>query len=304
LGSFTPDLNARYGAADSAEDYLEKSELAAYETHKSMWEGYGRNKYVSTGLIQWMLNNPFPEMIWHLYDYYFNPSSTYFATKRACEPLHIQYSYDDDSVWIVNSLYKPATGLRATAEVFSIDATLEFQRIFPVNLIGGDSSMFLFSLPHIDDISPTYFIRLRLENATNVLSRNFYWIPRVPDFLDWNRTTWFETPTLSYADLTQLQTLPKVDLIVESSTSHNGNTGETTTIVRILNPENTIALFIHVRVLSGAGADIWPIFWDDNYISLLPNEYITLTAKYMHSDGKGIQVLTEVWNNISGGKEK
>ncbi len=32
--------------------------------------GYSRNKYESTGIIQWMLNNAWPEMVWHLYDWW------------------------------------------------------------------------------------------------------------------------------------------------------------------------------------------------------------------------------------------
>jgi len=226
-------------------------------------------------------------MIWHLYDYYFNPSSTYFATKRALEPLHIQYSYDDNSIWIVNSLYKPQTNLRAIAEVYSLDAKLEFQRSITVDQINPDSSLSLFTLPIIDDISEVYFIRLQLENATKRFSNNFYWIARVEDVLDWDRTTWFETPILSYADLTLLQTLPKVDLSVDHSTSHDETTGETTTTVIILNQETVIALFIHARVVDASGKDIWPIFWDDNYISLLPSEVRILTVKYTHVDGKG-----------------
>ncbi len=58
-----------------------------------------------------MLNNAWPEMIWHLYDYYLNPSATYFATKKACEPLHIMYSYNDASIWAVNSLYQPQVNI-------------------------------------------------------------------------------------------------------------------------------------------------------------------------------------------------
>ena len=61
-----------------------------------------RNKYISTGVIQWMLNNAWPSMIWHLYDYYLRPGGGYFGTKKACEPLHVQYSYDDRSVVVVN----------------------------------------------------------------------------------------------------------------------------------------------------------------------------------------------------------
>ena len=43
----------------------------------------------ATGVIQWMLNNAWPSMIWHLYDYYLRPGGGYYGTKKACEPLHV-----------------------------------------------------------------------------------------------------------------------------------------------------------------------------------------------------------------------
>ncbi len=44
------------------------------------------NKYTATGVIQWMLNNAWPSLIWHLYDYYLVPAGGYFGTKKANEP--------------------------------------------------------------------------------------------------------------------------------------------------------------------------------------------------------------------------
>ena len=76
-----------------------------------MFEAYGRNKYHSTGVIQWMLNNPWPGIIWHLYDYYLQPAGGYFGAKKATEPVHVQYSYTDRGVIVVNSTYQPFTGL-------------------------------------------------------------------------------------------------------------------------------------------------------------------------------------------------
>ena len=68
-----------------------------------------------------MLNNAWPSMIWHLYDYYLRPGGGYFGTKKACEPLHVQYSYDDRSVAVVNDLHEPFKGLKVTAQVFDLD---------------------------------------------------------------------------------------------------------------------------------------------------------------------------------------
>ena len=64
LRHFTPGIDARYGNGTSAADYLKKAQLAAYESHRAMFEAYSRNKYNATGLIQWMLNSAWPSNMW------------------------------------------------------------------------------------------------------------------------------------------------------------------------------------------------------------------------------------------------
>ena len=66
-------LANRYGKSDNVEDFATKSQMQTYEGVRAMYEAYSRNKYESTGVIQWMLNNAWPSMIWHLYDYYLRP---------------------------------------------------------------------------------------------------------------------------------------------------------------------------------------------------------------------------------------
>ncbi len=65
---FTTALENRYGKAKDLEDYVRKSQVMAYEGERAMFEAYGRNKYAATGVVQWMLNNAWPSIIWHLYD--------------------------------------------------------------------------------------------------------------------------------------------------------------------------------------------------------------------------------------------
>ena len=127
---FTEALNARYGTAASVEDYARKAQMMAYEGHRAMFEAFGRNKYTSTGVIQWMLNNAWPGLIWHLYDWYLRPGGSYFGAKKANQPLHVQYSYDDRSVVVVNSFYQPFTRMRVVARVVQPrhDAEVRTQR--------------------------------------------------------------------------------------------------------------------------------------------------------------------------------
>ncbi len=74
-----------------------------YDAERAMFEAYSGHRYTSTGVIQWMLNNAWPSLIWHLYDYYLVPGGGYYGAKKANEPLHIQYAYDQRAAVVVNS---------------------------------------------------------------------------------------------------------------------------------------------------------------------------------------------------------
>ena len=121
-----------YAKPASAADYERMAQTMAYDSERAMFEAYGKNKYFSTGVIQWMLNNAWPSMIWHLYDYYLDAGAGYFATRKACEPLHIQYSYDDRSIVVVNSTYQPVEGLHATVQVHGLKWNELFSMTMPV----------------------------------------------------------------------------------------------------------------------------------------------------------------------------
>ena len=211
LNVFTEALNERYGPAKSVEEYARKAQLQAYEAHRAMMEAYGRNKYTSTGIIQWMLNNAWPSMIWHMYDWYLRPAGSYFGVKKACEPLHVQYSYDDRSIVVVNSYYQPFANLKITAKVYNLDMTEKFSKDAELN-VGPDSSTRVFTLPTIDGLSTTYFVSLTLTSEGQVKSRNFYWLSTREETIDWSRqeedptgeydiSTW--APTKTFADYTR-----------------------------------------------------------------------------------------------------
>src|SRR5256884_9737413 len=93
-----------------------------YDGERAMFEAYGRNKYTATGVIQWMLNNAWPSLIWHLYDFYLVPAGGYFGTKKTCEPVHVQYFYDGNSVYVINTTHEDLKGMKVSARIYNIDA--------------------------------------------------------------------------------------------------------------------------------------------------------------------------------------
>src|SRR5260370_34368205 len=93
-----------------------------YDGQRAMFEAYGRNKYTATGVIQWMLNNSWPSLIWHLYDYHLVPAGGYFGTKKSMELAHVQDCYHDNSVAGGNSRYETIPGAKESAKHYNLDA--------------------------------------------------------------------------------------------------------------------------------------------------------------------------------------
>ncbi len=276
---YTDALTNRYGKADTLEDYVLKAQVMNYEGIRAMFEAYSHNKYTSTGVIQWMLNNAWPSIIWHLYDYYLRPGGGYFGAKTAMEPLHPMYAYDDRSVWIVSSRYDDVKGLKLTTKLYDLDMAEKFSQESPADA-AADSTSKILTLPALDEASPVYFLALRLQDGSGkVVGSNFYWLSTKPETLDWEKSNWYTTPTTQFADYTALSKLPKVDLKTTSQTVRQGN--DSVTHVTLENPSKSLAFFVHVKVSKGKGGEeIVPVIWEDNYISLLPGEKRDLTATY------------------------
>src|SRR2546421_1363577 len=212
---FTEGLNRRYGQASSLDDYERKAQAMTYDGQRAMFEAYARNKYTATGVIQWMLNNAWPSLIWHLYDYYLVPAGGDFGTKKTFEPVHVQYSYDDNSVAVINGTYGTFKGMKASAKIYSIDAKEKAARDAMLNL-GSDSSTKAFDLPNPDGLTPTYFLKLELrDSAGKLVSENFYWLSTKPDVLDWEkRGDTVYTPQKEFANVTGLNDLPKARVAI------------------------------------------------------------------------------------------
>jgi exo-1,4-beta-D-glucosaminidase len=295
---FAEALNARYGPSSSLEEFARKSQMMAYEGHRAMFEAYGRNKYTATGVIQWMLNNAWPGLIWHLYDWYLRPGGSYFGAKKANEPLHVQYSYDDRSIVVVNSYYKAFRGVNVHAAVYNLDMTEKFARDATAD-IAEDSATRVLTLPDITGLSATYFVSLSLsDNSGGAVSRNLYWLSTTPETLDWDKSTWYYTPTKAFADYTALNSLPPVTLKLNSETSQRGIDRVTTVFIE--NPGTAIAFGIRLKATKGAdGEEVLPVLWEDNYFALLPGERRTVTATYRAKDlGRTTALVeAEAWNS-------
>jgi len=289
---FTKTLEARYGKAADLRDYTRKAQAMTYEAERAMFEGYGRNKYKSTGVIQWMLNNAWPSIIWHLYDWYMRPGGGYFGTKAACEPLHVQYSYDDRSIALVNDTQAPFSGVTVTAHVFDLAMQQKFTKTATVS-VAADGVVKAFDIPELKDISTTYFLQLTATPSSGAASRNFYWLSSKPDVLS-SKSEWYVTPLESHADLTALSSLPATTVSTTFQVRTGG--GEPGATVTLANTGKMLAFQLRLKAVDAAGKELLPVYWQDNYIQLVPGEQRTVPVAWPASAPAAAALVIEGWN--------
>jgi exo-1,4-beta-D-glucosaminidase len=298
---FDTALAKRYGTPKSLEDYVAKAQLENYDNVRAQFEAFNAHMDAakpSTGVIYWMLNNAWPSLHWHLYDYFLNPAGAYFGAKIANEPVHIQYSYDTRAIMLINHTLTSEHGLRAVIRVRNLDGSVAYQRRIKDIDLAGSGARQLAMLPALDGLSRTYFIELELASAAGKsISRNVYWLSTQTDELDWRNSSWYLTPVTRYADLTPLQSLPTATSEVQVTVRHEGAEDIASVTLTVPLSSKAVALFQHVSIKRSAGGEpMLPILWSDNDVTLWPGESLTLTAHFATPGAATPVVEVTGWN--------
>ena len=293
LTVFDDAMKATYRTPEDLNDYVRIAQAMTYNGERAMFEAYSRNKYTSTGVVQWMLNNAWPSNIWHLYDYYLDAGGGYYGTKKACEPFHVQYSYDDHSIVVVNSTYQASPHLRVTAKLYDFNLKELFSKDQDVTL-DADTSQRVISIPDVmfASTSKVYFVDLTLKKESGeVVSRNFYWVPSTLTTFEWEKTNYTHTPAIQHEDMTELMSLPKakVEAHVTGAADHK------TLQVRLHNDSKALAFQVAVAVRNAHGEVVVPTMWSDNYVELMPGETRVLNAT-VPAQVAGSAVVVSGWN--------
>jgi exo-1,4-beta-D-glucosaminidase len=298
---FDTALARRYGPPKSLEDYVAKSQLENYDNVRAQFEAFNAHMDAakpSTGVIYWMLNNAWPSLHWHLYDYFLNPAGAYFGAKIANEQVHIQYSYDTRAIMLVNHTLTREHGLRAVIRVRNLDGSVAYERRLQGIDLAGNGARQLSMLPALDGLSRTYFIELELASAAGKsISRNVYWLSTQTDELDWAHSNWYLTPVTRYADLTPLQSLPTATATVRATMRHEGAEDIASVTLTVPPSSKAVALFQHLSIKRPAGGELMlPILWSDNDVTLWPGESLTLTAHLATPGAEAPVVEVSGWN--------
>ncbi|MEU7748325.1 fibronectin type III domain-containing protein [Nonomuraea sp. NPDC049158] len=294
-------LRGRYGVPSSLNDYVKKAQLAQYEAVRAQFEAYGRNftdsSNPSTGVIYWMLNSGWSSLHWQLFDYYLDQGGSYWGAREANKPLHVQYSYDNKSVVVVNSGTSAASGLTVKTDVFNMDGTSKYTNTATVTAPADGGKATAVTVPSISGLSTTYLVRLSLLRGGEEIDRNVYALSTASDVIDWDNNDWYYVPTTSYANLTGLNGLAQAPITATATSPSPGNVSVT---IRNTGTGAIPAFMLDAHVVDATGKPVLPIQWSDNAISLWPGESKTLTATFRASDLSGAaSVRVAGWNTAT-----
>ena len=323
LTHFQPGMTHRYGNATSAAEYLAKAQLEAYESHRAMFEAYSRNKYNSTGLIQWMLQSAWPSNMWHLYDYYYQIGGSGFGAKKACSPeVHLLYSYpsqaDNDHessnghVWAVNSRYTPsAAGLVATATEYDLNGkVMQTKKTSLDEPLAPDGVKRLMALDLYSDLQParttTILVRLRLSSGSGeVIEDNWYWLPPKLDKFEMGGcfTGCKVDNFANMRDLPSMPASPKLSVSLGDPTPSDEDSSLVTHTVQLKaeakdgsGDTKWLAFFVRLRALDADGNDVLPATWSDNFVSLQAGESVVLVLGH-EADATVAKVVATAFNS-------
>jgi hypothetical protein len=276
--TYTKRVDQLYGPSNSIDEFCEKAQMHDWHNAKAMMEAW-RSNSGSGGLI-WMSHPAWPSTICQLYDYYLNPTAAYFGVRLANEPLHILWDASTSEVKVANNTGSNFQDLEAQASIYDMNGKQRAHQEAHVTASADGLAADCFALDFPADLTPVHFIKLTLTDGGKVVSKNFYWRGTKPE---------------DYLKLNEMEKAPISASVVE--TEHND---QTTLDIHLDNRSAQVSLMVCAKVVKASDKDqrILPIFYDDNYISLLPGEQREIHADFESSLLAGARpcVVIQGWN--------
>jgi beta-galactosidase/beta-glucuronidase len=279
--TYPGELNRRYGKALNLADFVRKAQLANYESFRAMYEGRFAQLFKPvTGVITWMSNPAQPSFVWQIYSWDLEPNAAFFATRKACEPIHIMLNEANGHLQVINN---PPTAFDGTATVtiYNSDGTVASHQDLPAHA-AGSAATDLGLVEQPDATAHLRFVKLDLRDATGaIVSDNFYW----------------RAGTEPRNDLQALRSLPIVKL--EASVKRRDAAEKSFFDVTLRNPSKNLVLMSHLQLRRGdSGERVLPIYYSDNYVSMVPQESKTLSIEVATADlhGQKPLLVLDGWN--------
>jgi exo-1,4-beta-D-glucosaminidase len=114
--------------------------------------------------------------------------------------------------------------------------------------------------------------------------------------LDWDNSDWYYTLVTKYSDFIALNKLTSANVSVGLTKTEPGLTE-----VTLESTSGVPAFFVSLSLVDAKGADVLPLTWSDNYVTLWPKEKLSLTASVLGGgEPSAVQVVGKKCGQVDG----
>jgi mannosylglycoprotein endo-beta-mannosidase len=269
-----------YGKAKDAKDFASKAQLVNYDQYRALMEGFSAHMWSwYTGTIIWKTQNPWTAMRGQMYDYYLDPNACLYGLHNGSEPLHPMYNPVTGMVSIVNNTFDTKRDLMLTAKTIDMSgADSSLTQVF-VEVQPSSVKSFLPLKAEVDRRAHDKGVFLCLQifdKNKNKLSENMYWIADAKG---------------NYSGLQEMHP--------SSVQTSARKTAEGKIEVTLTNPAKApLAFFNRISLVDPATKKrILPVFYSDNYISVLAGDQKKIILEYTPKSAEQVPLVSiSGWN--------
>ena len=259
-----------FGDPKTAKQYSDNAQFLSADGYRAMFEAANHRMWdITSGVMIWKVNSCWPDVCWQVYDWFLTPNASYYFSKKAMEPVHVQLNADDFKVAVINASHQQLDDVTVKVKVINNDMSVAWEETKQLS-VQPDCYAHVTTVPQGGTYSYNYFVKLEMHDKEGkLLSENLYWY--YSQHMDFFWFTTMESPKLD----------TEVDIRQEDR--------EYVVTVRLKNNSKRLSHFNRLALLDAQGEEINPVFWSDNYLSLFPGDEKVVTARVAVSDAGGIQ---------------
>lgn len=273
---------APYGTAKDLRDFGFKAQLVNYDQYRGLIEGFSSHMWDwYTGVIIWKTQNPWTALRGQMYDYYLDPNACLYGLKKAGEPVHIMYNPVTGMVMVQNNTFKIVRNLMLEISTYDMEGKGTLMTQVFVEVGPSVVKNFIPVKSAVDQLKKEkgVFLSLRLKDEDKkIVSDNLYWLPNAED---------------KHTGLQQMKS-SKAGVVAKRLAADKIS-------VTITNPaDGPVAFFNRVSLVNAdTKKRILPVFYSDNYVSVLPGESQTIEMDYTFAGGATkLLVSLHGWNAV------
>jgi hypothetical protein len=271
------DIDSQFGKAKDLEDFSRKAQFVNYNSHRTIFEAWNSKLWKDgSGVLLWMSHPAWPSMIWQTYSWDYETHGSYFGSKKACEPVHIQMNLNDNKVVVINTSLNDLQNIKCALNIYDLKGTRIFNKEQVIKTLLGNQLTEVFTPDKNIKLSPIYLVRLTLTTAKgSVISLNDY----------------LKTSGDNFHPLNDLSSLK-----LTSETMAKGKADSKLT-VKIKNTGASMAVGIKLSLIDKkTSAQVLPAYFSDGYFNLLPGETREISIEAKNIASGQFQILAESYS--------